>query len=203
MNTYEGELVLDPFMGSGTTGVAAVRTGRHFIGYDTDAGYAAAAMTRIGGESMVSQVQLAAGSGRATDPLIGGWAAKDLAKSLLADAGYTGICDEAKVLSGVQPTLSALDWNDRRWWFEVVGGRTSNRPGAQRIELLWRAIAKGAIVREADPSARFGVLTTGLPAAASGGSALNAVTGPEKPVWVVIDVTHPDAVASLRAAGRR
>ena len=27
MNTYEGELVLDPFMGSGTTAVAAVRTG--------------------------------------------------------------------------------------------------------------------------------------------------------------------------------
>ena len=29
MNTYEGEVVLDPFMGSGTTAVAAVRTGRH------------------------------------------------------------------------------------------------------------------------------------------------------------------------------
>jgi DNA modification methylase len=48
MNTYEGELVLDPFMGSGTTAVAAVRTGRHFVGYDTDAGYAAAAMARVG-----------------------------------------------------------------------------------------------------------------------------------------------------------
>ncbi|MCY7298822.1 MAG: site-specific DNA-methyltransferase [Ilumatobacteraceae bacterium] len=202
MNTYEGELVLDPFMGSGTTGVAAVRTGRHFIGYDTDAEYAVAAMTRIGGESSVPQVQLAAGSGRTTDPLEGGWAAKDLARSLLADAGYTAISDEAKVLTGVQPTLSALDAKGRRWWFEVVGGRTSNRPGAQRIELLWRAIAKGAIVREADPSARFGVLTTGLPASASGGSALKAVTGPKKPVAVVIDVMAADAVASLRAAGR-
>ncbi len=202
MNTYEGELVLDPFMGSGTTGVAAVRTGRHFIGYDTDAAYAAAAMTRIGGESPEAQVRLSAGSGRTTDPMVGGWAAKDVAKSLLADAGYTEISDEAKVLVGVQPTLSALDAKGHRWWFEVVGGRTSNRPGAQRIELLWRAIAKGAIVREADPSARFGVLTAGLPASASGGSALKAVTGSKKPVAVVIDVMAADAVAALRVAGR-
>ncbi len=202
MNTYEGELVLDPFMGSGTTGVAAVRTGRHFIGFDTDAAYAAAAMTRIAGESPEAQVRLTAGSGRSTDPLVGGWAAKDVAKSLLADAGYTDISDEAKVLAGVQPTLSALDAKGRRWWFEVVGGRTSNRPGAQRIELLWRAIAKGAIVHEADPSARFGVLTAGLPASASGGTALRAVTGPKKPVAVVIDVMSADAVAALRAVGR-
>ena len=202
MNTYKGELVLDPFMGSGTTAVAAVRTGRHFIGYDTDAAYAVAAMTRIGLASAVPQVQLAAGSGRVTDPMVGGWAAKDLAKSLLADAGYTDISDDAKVLAGVQPTLSAVDPKGRRWWFEVVGGRTSNRPGAQRVELLWRAIAKGAIVREADPAARFGVLTTGLPASASGGSALKAVTGPKKPVAVVIDVMADDAVALLRSAGR-
>ena len=200
MNTYEGELVLDPFMGSGTTGVAAVRTGRHFIGYDTDASYAAAAMARIGRESLAPQVQLAAGSGRLTDPFVGGWAAKDLAKSLLADAGYTDISDEGKVLVGVQPTLSAVDAKGHRWWFEVVGGRTSNRPGAQRIELLWRAIAKGAIVHQADPSARFGVLTTGLPVPASGGNALKAVTGPMKPVAIVVDVMAADAVASLRAA---
>jgi hypothetical protein len=36
LHTYVGDLVLDPFMGSGTTAVAAVRSGRHFAGYDTD-----------------------------------------------------------------------------------------------------------------------------------------------------------------------
>src|SRR3954447_5193197 len=37
--TYRGDLVLDPFVGSGTTAVAAVRTERHYAGYDTDGDY--------------------------------------------------------------------------------------------------------------------------------------------------------------------
>jgi DNA modification methylase len=45
--TYVGDLVLDPFMGSGTTAVAAVRTERRFVGYDTDPEYVARAEARI------------------------------------------------------------------------------------------------------------------------------------------------------------
>ncbi|MEN8113176.1 MAG: site-specific DNA-methyltransferase [Actinomycetota bacterium] len=45
--TFDGDLVLDPFLGSGSTAVAAVQTGRHFVGYDTDAEYAALAEKRI------------------------------------------------------------------------------------------------------------------------------------------------------------
>jgi len=43
----EGCTVLDPFMGSGTTGVACVNTGRNFIGVEIDAGYYAIAQKRI------------------------------------------------------------------------------------------------------------------------------------------------------------
>src|SRR3954453_2131153 len=32
--TYVGDVVLDPFLGSGSSAVAAVRTGRHYVGYD-------------------------------------------------------------------------------------------------------------------------------------------------------------------------
>ena len=45
--TQPGDLVLDPFMGSGTTGVACVRTGRRFIGIEIDPGYFAIAQRRI------------------------------------------------------------------------------------------------------------------------------------------------------------
>jgi DNA modification methylase len=42
-----GATVLDPFMGSGTTGVACVQTGRSFIGIEIDPGYFAIAQKRI------------------------------------------------------------------------------------------------------------------------------------------------------------
>lgn len=44
-----GDVVLDPFFGSGTTGAVAKRLGRHFIGIDRDADYAALARKRIAG----------------------------------------------------------------------------------------------------------------------------------------------------------
>jgi len=45
--TNPGDTILDPFMGSGTTGVACVQTGRNFIGIEIDAGYYAIAEKRI------------------------------------------------------------------------------------------------------------------------------------------------------------
>jgi DNA modification methylase len=47
LHTRPGDLVLDPFMGSGTTGVACVRMGRRFIGVEIDPGYFAIAQRRI------------------------------------------------------------------------------------------------------------------------------------------------------------
>lgn len=45
--TNEGETVLDNCMGSGTTGVACMNTGRRFIGIEMDAGYFQVAQGRI------------------------------------------------------------------------------------------------------------------------------------------------------------
>lgn len=45
--THEGETVLDFTMGSGSTGVACVNTGRNFIGIEKDAGYCWVALERI------------------------------------------------------------------------------------------------------------------------------------------------------------
>jgi len=43
----KGDTILDPFMGSGTTGVACVQTGRNFIGIEIDEKYFAIAQKRI------------------------------------------------------------------------------------------------------------------------------------------------------------
>ena len=45
--TLPGETVLDPFMGSGTTGVACIKTGRNFIGIEMDPGYFKIAQEQI------------------------------------------------------------------------------------------------------------------------------------------------------------
>jgi site-specific DNA-methyltransferase (adenine-specific) len=46
-NSDKGQVILDPFIGSGSTGVACVNTGRKFIGIEMDEGYFNIAKNRI------------------------------------------------------------------------------------------------------------------------------------------------------------
>jgi DNA modification methylase/phosphotransferase system HPr-like phosphotransfer protein len=56
--TYPGDIVLDPFAGSGSTCIAAKLTNRHYIGYDIDEGYVRTAVERIKAEGEQSAYQL-------------------------------------------------------------------------------------------------------------------------------------------------
>lgn len=51
MFSFAGDVVLDPFLGSGTTAIAAARTGRHSIGYEISAKYQGLALTRFYSET--------------------------------------------------------------------------------------------------------------------------------------------------------
>ena len=55
--TNPGDVILDPFMGSGTTGVACLNTGRRFIGIELDPGYFEIARQRL--EAASAQKRLA------------------------------------------------------------------------------------------------------------------------------------------------
>jgi DNA modification methylase len=57
--TDPGDTILDPFCGSGTTGVAALRLGRRFIGIEKDATYRALAVERLKAEGKGSTLQAA------------------------------------------------------------------------------------------------------------------------------------------------
>ena len=46
-SSLEGDIVLDPFLGSGTTAVACVNTGRHYIGFELDPQYYDIACKRL------------------------------------------------------------------------------------------------------------------------------------------------------------
>lgn len=58
--TKPGDTVLDPFMGSGTTGIACIKTGRNFIGCEISPEYFAIAKRRIA-EAQMQPMLLAAG----------------------------------------------------------------------------------------------------------------------------------------------
>ena len=68
--TRPGEVVLDPFFGAGTTGAAAKRLGRRFIGIEREADYVAAARTRIAEVVPVAPEQLAVTGSKRAEPRI-------------------------------------------------------------------------------------------------------------------------------------
>jgi site-specific DNA-methyltransferase (adenine-specific) len=179
--TYAGDVVLDPFMGSGTTGVAAARTGRHFVGYDTEPAYVRQARERI--ESLAP-----------TEP-IDRRTVKDMARTLLAEVGFEAIDDNARVAPGVTVSARATHVGGWSQLFEFGGVHTPSRPGVTRVETVWKTIAKAAIVREVDPDESLIVLTSGTVR----GGPLSTVTGEDKPVAAVIDITLDDAAERLNA----
>lgn len=55
LTTKEGQIVLDPFMGSGTTAIASAHLKRHFIGFEIDSSFCDAANSRLQDEVAVNQ----------------------------------------------------------------------------------------------------------------------------------------------------
>lgn len=70
--TERGDLVLDPFAGSGTTGAAAVKAGRRFIGWELEEKYHAGAVARLGGMHEQLALPVATRTPRAKQMPLGG-----------------------------------------------------------------------------------------------------------------------------------
>lgn len=56
MSTDEGDIVLDPFSGTGTTAIAAKRLGRNFIGFEKDEFYSEISMNKLTQEESNSKI---------------------------------------------------------------------------------------------------------------------------------------------------
>ena len=65
-----GDVVLDPFFGTGTTGAVAKRLGRRFVGIERDAGYAEAARARIDAVVPLGAAALELVKGKRAEPRI-------------------------------------------------------------------------------------------------------------------------------------
>ncbi len=69
--TKPGDLICDPFMGSGSAGVAAMRLGRRFVGIEKDEGHFGAACERIAAMEAAPHLPFAAAPVQASLPLDG------------------------------------------------------------------------------------------------------------------------------------
>jgi modification methylase len=69
-STSRGDIVLDPFFGSGTTGAVARRLNRHFIGIEQDPVYAALARKRIEGVTPIASPDLLATQPKRAKPKV-------------------------------------------------------------------------------------------------------------------------------------
>jgi DNA modification methylase len=227
--TYRGDLVLDPFMGSGSTAVAAIRTERHYVGFDTDQTYVALAERRIAearaaGPGSTPRVVVPASSARALiddeqspdgaeqRAVAAGHKARQVALAALTASGFADI--ESNVVLrdlGVDLSFRALDAHGHPWLFDLSGAYSSTRPGLARAEVLWRSLGKASVVhqaRQARPDRSdlgpLVLLTTEAPGDRSpAGKALRAVqaTDGSGPVHQVVELLDPEGMARLRVIG--
>lgn len=215
LHTYRGDLVLDPFAGSGTAAVAAVRTGRHYAGYDLDESYIQLAEARVGEErrrvasragAIPTTVSLPATPAPAeadedvpTRAVREGRAAKEIARAVIEEAGFSGVQIDQRQPGGVEVNFTARDRKGKIWFFDVAGSFTSHRAGLKRADALWKALGKAAVLREAGKTPLV-LLTADLPArGSSGAEALKQVTGPiGKPIQAVVDILKPAGLEELR-----
>jgi site-specific DNA-methyltransferase (adenine-specific) len=222
--TYRGDLVLDPFMGSGSTAVAAIRTGRHFVGFDTEATYVEAALRRAAearADCELASAREAAWKIVASAPpttgekangfhrqaISEGRAVKQLARDLLERSGFRHIAENPKITAGVEVSLAAQDQTGGTWYFDVSGAlsKGNDRPGLKRLDTVWKALGKAAVLRHRDVKGRLVLLTTELPEprSASGAALETALSAPDGVpgdplVFDAIDLLRAEAIDRLR-----
>jgi DNA modification methylase len=224
--TYRGDLVLDPFMGSGSTAVAAVRTERHYVGFDTDEAYVALAQERVAHERSSGPDSSRSTSRRVTvapgrpapsepagdDPVGLGQKARELAHHALEASGFVHI--ERNVAYGdlgIAIDFRARDAAGELWLFDLAGAYSATRPGLRRPEVLMKTLGKASVLHQARrrDAERLDLgplvlLSTEVPAERSAaGKALRSVTDPggDGPVHDVLELLDPECMQRLGRYG--
>ncbi|MDQ1467449.1 MAG: modification methylase [Actinomycetota bacterium] len=184
--TFANDLVLDPFMGSGSALVAAAQLGRRYAGYDLDPGYVEIARRRVAEITPPPVASEAGTSSNNNDDDFqsrakrAGKVAHKLAEEVLTDAGFT-ITERNRRMpkTGVTVNFVATDKSGEPWYFDVSGAFKTHRGGLVRTDTVWRSLGRANALR--DHVAR-GVplvfLTTHLPRHPSEGDTALHSAGP-------------------------
>ncbi|MGI8940077.1 MAG: DNA methyltransferase [Iamia sp.] len=193
LHTYADDLVVDPFLGSGSTAVAAVRSGRRYAGYDLDPAYVAIARRRVRAEQ-------SAAAGRVADPStvamaearVRGTAMKRLSAEVLGEVGFTDVKVGARIPGvGLVAPLAATDQAGRRWLFDLAGGFTIAPSGLARTDVAMSAIGRGTVIAGVTGEPPVLLVPT-LPAARSGVDRALRQAGPTS-LFDVVEVLSPES----------
>jgi site-specific DNA-methyltransferase (adenine-specific) len=191
--TFRGDLVLDPFMGSGSALVAAAKLDRRFAGYDLDPAYVEIARERVAQLDIPASADGAVPPPSQRDDQAGesvpedfahrarreGKAAHKLAGEVIEDAGFRIVETNRRIpRTGVTIGYIALDDDDRRWYFDVAGAFTSHRGGLARTDAVWRALGRASALRGRLGDVPIVLLATELPKRRSEGDAALRAAGP-------------------------
>jgi site-specific DNA-methyltransferase (adenine-specific) len=212
--TFRNDLVLDPFMGSGTTAVAAIRTQRSYLGFDTDKGYVERARERCRIERdqwesdersrpLSHRVDLSGARGSIDADMSPqqravkeGRKAQEIARSVLEHCGYHITQTNVRTKSGVEIDFVVEDRGGVEWYVDVSGAFTTTRAGLRRTDTLWKSLGKAAVLKADGARQPILLLTTDLPVAGSAGdSALRKARDVEGAI------IH-DAIEMLSEAGQ-
>jgi DNA modification methylase len=196
--TFEDDLVLDPFMGSGSSLVAAARLDRRYVGYDLDPAYVEIARTRVAQALSDRDTPIDSSADLAEAAAVEGRSASRLAEDVVTDAGFTITARKQRVRgTGATISLLATDAAGDEWMFDVAGLFTSRRGGLQNTDAVWRALGKAHAIRGTGRAVPYVLLTTHLPKRSTEGAAALRAAGP-RAFFDAIELLSPDARARLQ-----
>jgi site-specific DNA-methyltransferase (adenine-specific) len=179
--TFRDDLILDPFLGSGSTAVAAVRTGRRFVGYDTDPAYVKLAEDRVIEERR---------SPTTCEPERR--SAQVLAVDLLKEVGFVVAERDHKIPGlGLEVSVVASDLEGEDWNFDVTGAFTSTPSGLLRADTLWKSLGRASVLAACRIKPVV-LLSSHLPARRSSGDRALRAVGPAGVHDVMCLLNEPD-----------
>ncbi len=190
--TYKNDLILDPFMGSGSSLVAAARLGRRYIGYDLDGTYVDVARSRVAEE--VDSASAATSDATSEE----GKPAQKLAEELVEAAGFTITDRNTRIRkTGVTINFVAHDADGAQWYFDVAGAFTTYRGGLMRTDMVWKTLGRASAIKIARGATPLVVLTTHLPKQPSEGDTAVRAAGPDA-LFDIIDLLSADSLDRLQ-----